>query len=121
MKYISNAFSPDMVADNGVFRMEYIDYPTFISETKDAMSIVGNKKFASYLDVTFRPQYHVYLSEGDVLYIASDSTERVRRTDFIPKDVKFYRITVITNEYYEEDTEINIDEDVIVVEGDTDG
>ena len=70
MFYISNAFSPNMIDDEGVVRITRIDKEEFVRAGEYANSVIGHPEIAEHFGLEYNRQ-NIALLPGDVLYIVT--------------------------------------------------
>jgi len=102
MKYIGNAFSFQMlIGKGGNLEWENISQTTFLKETKDAKSCVGNTDIANILGVEYNRE-PICLKEGDLLYLCQLYGKKLPTgATKLPKDCKFKYFKIkVNNEVY---------------------
>ena len=68
--YISNAFSPNMIQDEGVVRISRIDKESFVKAGETANSVIGHPEIAEAFGLEYNRQ-SISLLPGDVLYVVT--------------------------------------------------
>ena len=68
--YISNAFSPNMIQDEGVVRITRIQKEDFVKAGEYANSVIGHPEIAEAFGLEYNRE-SISLLPGDVLYIVT--------------------------------------------------
>lgn len=98
MKYVSNAFSLQMVHNNKYYlKVESISKQSFDHIKRECYSIVGHSEFAMLIGVDYNRET-VQLHPGDELYVAQIVSGRMPEGGVLelPEDtiVKYKKVTV---------------------------
>lgn len=103
MKYIGNAFSPNMV-DEGTIKIEKINKNEFIEASKDSKSVIGHPEISKLFNLELNRE-SIYLNKGDILYVVVPSkrpmenkiVENGGKYEFIPESegYTYKKITVL--------------------------
>ena len=100
MKYVCNAFSPNMVDDGATVRFTRIEKREFVDAIPQSYCVIGHEEIARAFNVECNRR-SISLLEGDVLYIVSPSHRPSGEVyEFIPesKGWIYRRIEVIPQE-----------------------
>lgn len=68
--YISNAFSPNMIEDEGVVRITRVDKEEFTRAGEYCNSVIGHYEIAKALGLEYNRE-NIALLPGDVLYVVT--------------------------------------------------
>ena len=98
MKYVSNAFSLQMVHNNRYYlKVESINKQSFDAVKHECYSVVGHTEFARIIDVKYNRET-IQLHPGDVLYVAQIVSGRMPEggVETLPEDtiIKYKKLRV---------------------------
>lgn len=68
--YISNAFSPNMIEDEGVVRITRVDKEAFVKAGEYCNSVIGHPEIAEAFGLEYNRE-NIALLPGDVLFVVT--------------------------------------------------
>lgn len=68
--YISNAFSPNMIEDEGIVKITRVDKEAFVKAGEYCNSVIGHPEIAEALGLEYNRE-NISLLPGDVLYVVT--------------------------------------------------